>query len=988
MLASTPFFAIILPQEVRRKAVGLLAAATLLLLVSCSGRVPNPFARLSRSPAATADSARSAPIPLDPASEEDPLAADPAEEEPLAETDQPLARADFEDPLAADAAALPPDPDEWLPALDPVDVDFTANEGENALLDELIGLTLPDPPRVLTEEEALLHTRSELPLVMNEHVERLINYFAKTKRGTATIRASFGRGNAYRPMIERILREEDVPKELFYLAMAESGFRPKAHSRVRATGMWQFMSSRGKQYGLRQDRYVDLRYDAATATRAAAKHLKDLQIEFGDWYLAMAAYNSGPNRVRSAIRRTGSRDYWTLVRRRALPRETRNYVPIILAMTYVCENLDLFDVGEIDLAPPLRNDRVRTQAETSFALIADATDVSVETVKELNPALLRSATPPYGYDLTLPAGTAAKYAREIASVPPDRRLNWRRYEVREGETLQAVANRFKVAPAELASLNSLASEGILAGGQRLTVPTKTRLSIYRYYGTAGGFLEPGTGRYRIARGDTLGGIAQRFGVTVSTLKAWNGLSSTRIIAGRYLIVNPTNEGGGAAAVASSSGAPSGRYTVRRGDTLSTIGVRVGASVAQLRAWNGIRGSTIRIGQTLRVPGQTATRSGTASARVAPPASGQYRVRSGDSLSTIAARFGVTVGELRSWNGIRGDRIGAGQLLAVRRPAGSASRPSGASAGAGRYSVRRGDTLGTIAERHGVTAAQLRAWNGIRGSRIYPGQELIVGNRGSSSASSATPRQPAAPNPSASADRYTVRRGDTLGAIAERYGVTAANLRAWNGIRGSRIHPGQELVLRAGTRAAGTARSASQPAAPNPSASADRYTVRRGDTLGGIAERYGVTAANLRAWNGIRGSRIHPGQELVVGNRGSSTASSATARQPTAPSPGADRYTVRRGDTLGGIAERYGVTAANLRAWNGIRGSRIHPGQELVVRNGSPAGQSQSYRIRSGDTLETIAKRFDVTVQDLKRWNGLRSSRIHAGRTLAIRPSGS
>ena len=922
MLASTPFFAIILPQEVRRKAVGLLAAATLLLLVSCSGRVPNPFARLSRSPAATADSARSAPIPLDPASEEEPLAADPAEEEPLAETDQPLARADFEDPLAADAAALPPDPDEWLPALDPVDVDFTANEGENALLDELIGLTLPDPPRVLTEEEALLHTRSELPLVMNEHVERLINYFAKTKRGTATIRASFGRGNAYRPMIERILREEDVPKELFYLAMAESGFRPKAHSRVRATGMWQFMSSRGKQYGLRQDRYVDLRYDAATATRAAAKHLKDLQIEFGDWYLAMAAYNSGPNRVRSAIRRTGSRDYWTLVRRRALPRETRNYVPIILAMTYVCENLDLFDVGEIDLAPPLRNDRVRTQAETSFALIADATDVSVETVKELNPALLRSATPPYGYDLTLPAGTAAKFAREIASVPPDRRLNWRRYEVREGETLQAVANRFKVAPAELASLNSLASEAVLAGGQRLTVPTKTRLSIYRYYGTAGGFLEPGTGRYRIARGDTLGGIAQRFGVTVSTLKAWNGLSSTRIIAGRYLIVNPTEEGGAAAAaVASSSGAPSGRYTVRRGDTLSTIGVRVGASVAQLRAWNGIRGSTIRIGQTLRVPGQPAARSGSASARVAPPASGQYRVRSGDSLSTIAARFGVTVGELRSWNGIRGDRIGAGQLLAVRRPSGSASRPSGASAGSGRYSVRRGDTLGAIAARHGVTAAQLRAWNGIRGSRIYPGQELIVGNRGSSSASSATSRQPAAPNPSASADRYTVRRGDTLG---------------------------------------------------------------------GIAERYGVTAANLRAWNGIRGSRIHPGQELVVGNRGSSSASSATSRQSAAPPPsaGADRYTVRRGDTLGGIAERYGVTAANLRAWNGIRGSRIHPGQELVVRNGSPAGRSQSYRIQRGDTLETIAKRFDVTVQDLKRWNGLRSSRIHAGRTLAIRPSGS
>lgn len=691
---------------------------------------------------------------------------------------------DPELPAETNGPLFPPEPD-----------DIATSEGAIALLDELMALTLPEEPPVLTEEEALRHTPSTLPLELNPHVERLINYFGKTKRGTATMRVSLGRGNAYRSMIKRILEEEGVPRELFYLAMAESGFRPKAHSHMRATGMWQFMASRGKQYGLRQDRYVDLRYDAATATRAAAKHLKDLHIEFDDWYLAMAAYNSGPNRVKSAIQRTGSRDYWTLVRRQALPRETRNYIPIILAMTYVGENLDIFDIGTLDPAPPLQYDTVRTESEVSFALIADASGTSVETVKTLNPALLRSATPPYGYELKLPSGSVPQFEREIAAVPPDERLNWRRYEVRAGETLQAVAHRFRVDPDKLAALNSLPEGPILVGGQRLTIPTTTRLAIYRYTGSgqAGGLLEPGTGRYRIARGDTLGGIARRFGVSVSNLLSWNGLTSTRIRAGRYLIVRPS----GTASTVASSSAPGGTYRVRPGDTLSGIGARFGASVAQLRAWNGIRGSTIRSGQVLKVPG-AAPAPQAAPQRAAPPATraeaapspSHYRIRSGDTLLTIASRFGVSVADLREWNGIRGSRITAGKYLIVRPSTRSSSAPtqsarnappatpSSGSAG-GRYTVQRGDTLGAIAELYGTTAAQLRAWNSIRGSRIYPGQALVV--RGGTAASG----QP---------QSYRIQRGDTLAGIAKRFDVTVQDLRRWNRLSSSRIIAGQKIII--------------------------------------------------------------------------------------------------------------------------------------------------------------------------------------------------
>lgn len=762
-----------------RNRVSLVALSSLLVLVSCS--------RGARKPSVDA---RAVPAPVPEVVEDAP---------PQGVGDSGIAES--LDPASATAGAEPEGLEEPQEEGAEVPLPFgpgepATSEDEISLLDELIELTLPEAPRVLSHEEELLHTRSELPLVMNQHVQRLVNYFTNTRRGKATIRVSIGRGNGYRAMIERILEEEDVPAEIYYLAMAESGFRPKARSHAAATGMWQFISSRGRQYGLRRDRYLDLRYDAEAATRAAAKHLKDLHIEFNDWYLAMAAYNCGPNRVKSAIRRTGSRDYWTLVRRRALPRETRNYIPIILAMVYVGQNLDLFDVGEIDFAPAHEYDTVRTTAETSFALIADAIQSSAETIKDLNLALHRSATPPYAYDLRLPKGTAEQFEREIALVPTQKRLNWRRYEVRQGETLKALATRYRVKPETLSSLNSLPPEVELEGGMRLTVPTTTRISNYRYYGggRAGGLLEPGTGRYKIASGDTLGGIARRFGTTVRQLMAWNGLASTRIRAGRYLIVMPQGVGAVGAQAASTGSAPGGRYKVRRGDTLSVIGARFGASVSQLKAWNSIRGTTIHVGQTLKVPGgspvpspgvgasavrapaSAATRSNPAAA----PSPNHYRIRSGDNLGAIASRFGVSVRDLQAWNGLRGTRITAGKFLIVRPPsrptAPSPSSQQSTRSASERYTVRRGDTLGGIARRHGVTVNNLLAWNNLRSSRIYPGQVLSLGgaSRGSRS--------------------YRIRRGDTLAGIAQRFNVTVSDLKRWNRLRSTVIHPGKTLVI--------------------------------------------------------------------------------------------------------------------------------------------------------------------------------------------------
>lgn len=751
-------------------------------------------------------------------------------------------------------------------------------EEETALIDELTAEAIPEDysiPEV--RERRLLRTESDLPLTLNSQVARRINYFG-SGRGRGTIRATLGRAGAFRTMIERILEEEDVPKELFHLAQAESGFRPKARSYARATGMWQFMSFRGKQYGLRQDRNLEERYDPENATRAAARHLKDLYIEFGDWYLAMAAYNCGPGRVTRAIARGKTRDYWELSRRRLLPRQTRDYVPIILAMTYVDKNLDMYDVGTIDFAPVRKYDTVEIADEVSLELLADLTGTSATALEDLNPALARSATPPYRYDLRIPQGSAEGFHQKLAAVPADKRLSWRSHEVRQGDTVADIAKRYKVAPDQLIATNGLSSaDAPLTAGLRLNVPAQTKLRSFRRWGGAGGLQEAGTGRYRVANGDTLGAIARRFGVSVAQLRAWNGLPNTFIRAGRYLVVRPDGAGKSGTSVRASSSAgpaPSGRYRVRRGDTLGKIAARHGTSVSRLMAWNGLRSTRIGVGQTLKVPG--ASNSGSSSSASAPTAAGpgQYRIRSGDNLGAIATRFGVTVSDLKSWNGLRSSRIRAGNYLRVRPPSsgGSGSSAPVRSAGAANYKVQRGDSLDLIARRNGVTVSDLKRWNNLSSSRIQAGQMLKVGGKAApapqpvqtarASAPATAPRSaPAKPSAPVPADgRYLIRSGDTLGHIAEKYGVRASDLRRWNNMRGSRISAGKYLNVRPPSSSRSSA-PATQTASS--SSGGQRYRIRSGDTLELIAKRFNCSIADLKAWNGLRSSRIRAGAYLTV-----------------------------------------------------------------------------------------------------------------------------
>lgn len=338
---------------------------------------------------------------------------------------------------------------------------------EKAPLDPILQMTFPVDPSIKSKVmDEVKSTTSQLPLVVNDTVLSYIHYFSG--RGHATIVAGLQRAGRYRPMIERVLREEGVPLELIHLAQAESGFLPRAVSYRAATGMWQFIKYRGNEYGLHQSGFTDDRLDPEKATRAAARHLHDLYDHFGNWYLAIAAYNCGPNAVDHAIERTGYADYWELRARHAIPNETSNYVPIILAMTIMTKNAAEYDLQNITPEAPLEYETVRVDSPTHLALVGDVTDTPVSELSSMNPALLRPIVPA-GYELHLPKGSGTALTTALASIPAERRLSWRMHRVQSGETLLAIARHYNTAANEIASINKLDAE-TPNEGDRLLIP--------------------------------------------------------------------------------------------------------------------------------------------------------------------------------------------------------------------------------------------------------------------------------------------------------------------------------------------------------------------------------------------------------------------------------------------------------------------------------------------------------------------------------------
>ncbi|HEV2326188.1 MAG TPA: LysM peptidoglycan-binding domain-containing protein [Terracidiphilus sp.] len=460
----------------------------------------------------------------------------------------------------------------------------------------------------------LATTKSDLPLVMNDYVASFINFFANTERGHNTLLHAFERAGRYKKMIEHDLAEEGVPQDLIYLAVAESGFQPRAvNRRSRAGGMWQFMPV--GDYGLERNRYVDERFDPDKSTIAYARYMKYLHDQLGDWYLAMAAYDHGAGNIQRAVARTGYASFWELYKRGELPTETRNYVPEIIAAIIIANHPKQYGFNEITLDPQLVADDVTVNYSVSLRLVSDIVNAPVDELQALNPSLLRGETPPdSSFDLHLPAGTAGIFEQRIAQIPMGRRDSWRYHVVSEGDTLASVAREYHVSLTDLAAANELGDDSSIGGMEALVIPERPQRE--RYY-EGGDF-------YRVRRGDTLITVADRFGVSLTDLRRWNHLRGNLIAAGRRLRVTAPEGTYNGPSTRSSSERASSRpstaslvadpptrfvpvrsvhskaYRVRRGDTLGTIAAHFGVSTAELRRWNHIRGNLIHVGAVLLV----------------------------------------------------------------------------------------------------------------------------------------------------------------------------------------------------------------------------------------------------------------------------------------------------------------------------------------------------------------------------------------------------
>src|SRR5580658_7738419 len=421
---------------------------------------------------------------------------------------------------------------------------FTEQQSEPAPIDEANEVTYSVDPNLKAKAEAeIKDTHSDLPLMMTDPVAGYISYFST--RGRGTLERALARSGRYDEMIRRILKEEGVPQDLIYLAQAESGFHPLALSRAGARGMWQFMGSRAKGYGLERSWWVDDRQDPEKATRAAAHHLHDLYNEFGDWYLAMAAYNSGPGTVQSAVKRTGYADFWELYRRNVLPKETRNYVPIIVAVTIMAKNPAQYGLDSIVKDKPVPYDTVKIDYPIDLRLVAECVNSTPDELQDLNPSLLRMTTPKFTgddkeFELHLPAGTADKFETAVAAIPADKRVWWRYHKVQAGETLAAIARTYHTTPKAIAEANDLdlaSNTSSQSRNEALEAETRLIIPIAPGKQTDTSTYARATTHYKVRKGDTVESVAENFGVSPKMLRVWNRLKGDSLAGRRVLYLH-------------------------------------------------------------------------------------------------------------------------------------------------------------------------------------------------------------------------------------------------------------------------------------------------------------------------------------------------------------------------------------------------------------------------------------------------------------------
>lgn len=595
--------------------------------------------------------------------------------------------------------------------------------------------------------------KDSIPSVMNPSVKKWVKLF------NGKLKPNFDRWvqrlGSYGPTIEQVLMEEQVPRDLIYLAMIESGFNLSAASHAAAVGPWQFIASTGRNYGLNNNYFIEERQDLVQSTHAAARHLKDLYKVYGDWYLAFAAYNAGSGKVNGAIRHLKTKDYWKLSapHSRYLRQETKDYVPKILAAMHIVKNYKQFGYTEKSFNPPLRFEKVTVPDATDINVIAQAAGTSVEVIQTLNTSLVIGITPPdTKMTIYIPRGTKEKFEKNYARIPSSERVSYLHYRAGRNETIYSVAKTYNVSAEKLAKLNKINAHKKLRSGHLIKIPAnKSVLLALAKTGPAGGSASTKKYYHKVRSGETLTKIARKYNTSATKVVQWNHLKkNTKLKVGQKLAIYKTTSSGSPMRVASF--VPSQKKKKLTGVTNIILqnneepilvashdskvkNIIVPKMVAIESEENPIHDQPATIIQP--TPEKVASNSeekqneATSQAR----ATQYHLVKKGDSLSSIAVRYKLGIKELKSINHLQSDKIRTNQKLLVTKTTLQAKVPREQTLASNLTSkpsqsiivhhVKSGETLWSLSKKYNVKISDIMKWNKMKDNQVRPKQKIKI-----------------------------------------------------------------------------------------------------------------------------------------------------------------------------------------------------------------------------------------------------------------------
>jgi membrane-bound lytic murein transglycosylase D len=583
-----------------------------------------------------------------------------------------------------------------------------------------------------------------IDLTYNAVVQKNIDFLSQGK-GKKFFPKWLERTTKWFPLMKQMAKEEQIPEDMIYLSMIESGLNPNAVSRAKAVGLWQFIHSTGKMYGLNlvPSVWVDERRDPEKATRASFSHLRDLYYDFQDWHLALAAYNAGPGRVIRAIRRSGkvNPNFWDI--RDYLPRETRDYVPIFIAAAKITKNPQEygFDTSVLNYQDEYKYDHYLLKEPVSLNVIAKCCGVEQEMIEDLNPELINSCTPPdvKEYAIKLPYGSKQRFITNFATLSAEEKKPWIEHKVASKETITSIANKYGVSYQEIISANDLASKNTkLNIGQTVLVPVAREDFKYAQYGKDSSQITfPPSTKYnshRVKKGETIYTLCQKYDLDHNELRTLNAIpfDTDYIEEGRILRIamfdKPKSQRDPVIKKITNSKVV--KHKVKKGESLTQIANNYGTSVRTIMDLNRLRSDKIYPNQILKITTSksisdvaTNTSSNTSPSSASANTKKVYhKVQRGEAISTIADRYGVSVSDIRNWNPskVKGSKIFYGTRLVVY-PGKSSSY-----AQTKYYNVRSGDTLSSIARKFGVSLNTLKNNNqNINPNKLKVGQKIRI-----------------------------------------------------------------------------------------------------------------------------------------------------------------------------------------------------------------------------------------------------------------------